>query len=70
MNEQGPPVDYDLTCWYLNARLVIELLGADNLIREIGPIDTFSEIHGLAKTVVPPVMWLEFGVAQSPAFRE
>lgn len=29
------PVDYDLTCWYLNQRRVIELLGALNLATDI-----------------------------------
>lgn len=32
------PVDYDLTCWYLNQRRVIELLGALNLAADIKAI--------------------------------
>ena len=33
-----PPVDYDLTCWYLNQRRVIELLSALNLAADIKAI--------------------------------
>ena len=32
------PVDYDLTCWYLNQRRVLELLGALNLAADIKAI--------------------------------
>lgn len=28
----NPPVDYDLTCWYLNARRVMELVGAESIL--------------------------------------
>ena len=31
-NTQGSaPVDYDLTCWYLNQRRVVELVGVDSV---------------------------------------
>ena len=33
-----PPVDYDLTCWYLNQRRVIKLLSALNLAADIKAI--------------------------------
>ena len=52
MGKSQPPVDYDLTCWYLNARRVIELIGARNLVQEVGPIDSLSEIDGIAKSIV------------------
>ena len=32
---ESTPVDYDLTCWYLNQRRVLELLGALNLAADI-----------------------------------
>ena len=36
--DESTPVDYDLTCWYLNRRRVIELLSALNLAGDIKAI--------------------------------
>jgi len=30
------PVDYDLTCWYLNQRRVIDLVGTDSVMPRLG----------------------------------
>lgn len=34
--QDKPLVDYDLTCWYLNQRRVIELVGADSVLPRLG----------------------------------
>ena len=36
------PVDYDLTCWYLNARRVVELVGVDSVTPGLGQIGSFG----------------------------
>ncbi len=38
MTDEEVPVDYDLTCWYLNARRGIELVGATNVAPQIAEI--------------------------------
>lgn len=42
--DHSVPADYDLTCWYLNARRVIELVGAGGLLPQIGQIDTLVQV--------------------------
>lgn len=37
MNAQGKrPVDYDLTCWYLNQRRVLDLVGSESILTRLG----------------------------------
>jgi len=43
-NNNTVPVDYDLTCWYLNARRVIELVGVDSVAPNLKGISTICEI--------------------------
>ena len=43
-SENDTPVDYDLTCWYLNVRRVIELVGADSVTPDIRQIAALSNI--------------------------
>lgn len=38
------PVDYDLTCWYLNVRRVIELLGASNLAPSLKEVSSLAPL--------------------------
>jgi hypothetical protein len=38
------PLDYDLTCWYLNARRVIELVGLNSIAPDFRTLDTLGEI--------------------------
>jgi len=45
-------VDYDLTCWYLNARRVIELVGINSVAPNLKAIAAISQIDGLAKIAV------------------
>lgn len=42
--DHSVPADYDLTCWYLNVRRVIELVGAGELLPQIGRIDTLAQV--------------------------
>ncbi len=34
--QDSAPVDYDLTCWYLNQRRVLELVGVDSVAPRLG----------------------------------
>lgn len=34
--QDDPPADYDLTCWYLNQRRVMELVGANSIAPRLG----------------------------------
>jgi len=46
------PVDYDLTCWYLNVRRVIELLGASNVVPDLKEVVSLAGLgEGLQRTV-------------------
>ncbi len=38
------PTNFDLTCWYINARRVIELVGAHNVADDLKPINALSDI--------------------------
>lgn len=39
------PRDYDLTCWYINARRVLELVGIDSIAPELRVIAPFTETN-------------------------
>ena len=43
-NQDDTPVDYDLSCWYLNARRVIELVGADSVTPDIRRVTALANI--------------------------
>ena len=42
--EGDAPVDYDLTCWYLNKRRVIKLVGADSVTPDIRRVSALANI--------------------------
>lgn len=45
------PVDYDLTCWYLNVRRVIELLGVSNVVSDLKQVASLSGLDdGFVRT--------------------
>jgi hypothetical protein len=51
--EDAAPVDYELTCWYLNKRRVIELVGANAVASWIRPVTALCDIDdGLKATVI------------------
>ena len=50
--EGDAPVDYDLTCWYLNIRRVIELLGAETVSPDLRRISALGEIDDQLRTNV------------------
>ncbi len=41
--------DYDLTCWYLNVRRVLELVGANNFAFDIQRLEALSRLDDVAK---------------------
>jgi hypothetical protein len=43
-SKSGSEVDYDLTCWYLNVRRVMELVGARNMTADLKKIAAIGEI--------------------------
>jgi hypothetical protein len=47
-NKADPPVDYDLTCWYLNARRIMELIGTRSIERFLqgaNGVDAVGDIY-------------------------
>lgn len=40
--QQSAPVDYDLTCWYLNQRRVVELVGVEAVAPGLGRVESFA----------------------------
>jgi hypothetical protein len=40
----GVPLDYDLTCWYINARRVIELVGIKSIAADMRSLSALTEI--------------------------
>lgn len=39
-----PPVDYDLTCWYLNARRVMEIVGAKTVAPYLAGAESLAQV--------------------------
>jgi hypothetical protein len=47
-----PPIDYDLTCWYLNVRRVTELVGARNIAADLTGIGALGEIDDAMRRIM------------------
>ena len=43
------PVDFDLTCWYINQRRVLELVGVDALSGQLRAVGELSQNEHLLK---------------------
>ncbi len=43
------PTDFDLTCWYLNAKRAVELVGVDHIVPDIRRINALGEIDDALK---------------------
>ena len=61
MSEQrkadNTPLDYDLTCWYLNARRVIELVGHNSITSDLRSLSALGDIdEPLRKNVVLAIL--------------
>jgi hypothetical protein len=57
LTKQSDAPDYDLTCWYLNARRVIELVGARDIALGINDITALAHIDdSLRKNMVLSVL--------------
>jgi hypothetical protein len=42
LNTAQPPLDFDLTCWYINQRRVLELVGVDGLSGQLRAVEELS----------------------------
>jgi hypothetical protein len=52
-----PPINYDLTCWYLNVRRVMELVGARNMTADLKNIAAVGEIDdGVRRNVLLSIL--------------
>src|SRR5579863_8693864 len=65
MTTPKQPIDYDLTCWYLNARRIIELVGINSMapgfqtLASVGEIsDNFRAIAAIAALKNAITQWL------------
>ena len=67
MNSDLRQPDYDLTCWYINARRVIELVGAQSISSEMRSLPALTDIDDNLRNLAASEKSTHFG---SVAFEE